>query len=112
MVKACRADGSFESTARALIDYTTVAFIFVKGPDHGLVQGTQLRESMGNHHKRGNPHHLNLDRDTVSIDLPTWLTPKAKIRSGTNPRIGMRMMAMNQTSMTMNDLMVLMKRKQ
>ena len=38
MVKACRADGSFESTARALIDYTTVAFIFVKGPDHGLVK--------------------------------------------------------------------------
>jgi hypothetical protein len=39
VVKACRADGSFESTARVLIGhYTTAAFISVKGPDHVLVK--------------------------------------------------------------------------
>ena len=131
VVKACRADGSFESTARVLIGhYSGIHLCEGSRSCTGKVKGTQLRESMGNHHKRGSPHHLNLARDTVSIDLPTWLTLKGKTRSGMNPRIGMRMMGMNQTSMsvylevlrnrksleapimTMNGLMVLMKRKQ
>ena len=118
VVKACRADGSFESTACVLIDHYS---------------GIHLREgsrSWTGKVKCTQPHHLNLARDTVSIDLPTWLTLKGKTRSGMNPRIGMRMMGMNQTSMsvylevlrnrksleapnmTMNGLMVLMKRKQ
>ena len=54
MVKACRADGSFESTAPVLIDhYSGIHLREGSRSWTGKVKGTQLRESMGNHHKRG-----------------------------------------------------------
>ena len=84
VVKACRADSSFEATARVLVDHYSGI--------HGLVRDLYHRGSMGSQLKKGNPRHFNPVRDTVSIALPTWLTPKGKTKNGMNPKIGMRMM--------------------